>query len=52
MDSTPEIFQDHEQGCEGNLFEEKHRSLLIKLTAERYFTLRLFTYGKQHHNGS
>ena len=48
-DST-KIFQDHEMGLNENLFEEDHRSTLIKSIAERYFTLRLFTYGKRYNN--
>ena len=42
------IFQDHEQGLNENLFEEDHQSTLVKLIAERYITLRLFTYGKRY----
>ena len=50
MDSTHQIFQDHDQGSQDNLLEENHRSSLIKLMAERYFTLRLFTYGKRYND--
>ena len=51
MDSTHQIFQDHDQGSQDNSLEENHRSSLIKLTAERYFnTLRLFTYGKRYND--
>jgi hypothetical protein len=31
-----------------NVFEDDHRTLLIKLTADKYFTLRLFTYSKRY----
>ena len=41
------LFQDHELEARDNILEENHRASLIKLTAERYFTLRLFTYGKR-----
>ena len=47
-DSRNNIFQDHELGLNENFFEEDHISTLIKLIAERYFTLRLFTYGKRY----
>ena len=50
MDSTNQLFQDHTEEPQDNMFEENHRSSLIKLTAERYFTLRLFTYGKRYYN--
>ena len=30
------------------VFDEDHRMKLIKYTAEKYFTLRLFTYGKRY----
>jgi hypothetical protein len=50
MDSTHQIFQDHDQGSQDNLLEENHWSSLIKLMAERYFTLRLFTYGKRYND--
>ena len=45
-DST-KIFEDHEMGLNNNLFKD-HQSTLIKLIAERYFTLQLFTYGKRY----
>ena len=31
-----------------SLFEDDHRVKLIKYTADKYFTLRLFTYGKRY----
>ena len=40
------IFSDHDP--EMNNVNDDHRVKLIKHTADRYFTLRLFTYGKRH----
>ena len=37
MESNHEVFNDHAEGGD-------HRLMLIKATAERYFTQRLFTY--------
>lgn len=42
------VFEDHEQGMNESLFEDDHRVKLIKYTADKYFTLRLFTYGKRY----
>lgn len=42
MDSNKKMFNNHAT-------EEDHRSLLIKMTAERYFTLR-FTYSKRYND--
>jgi hypothetical protein len=50
LDASHQVFNNHEQGLNENVFEEDHRSKLIKLTAERYFTLRLFTYGKRYND--
>ena len=47
MDSK-HVFEDHQEGCNENVFEDDHRTLLIKRTADKYFTLRLFTYGKRY----
>jgi hypothetical protein len=43
-------FDSHEQGVKKNVFEEDHRASLIKLTADRYLTLRLCTYCKRFNN--
>ena len=40
------IFSAHDP--EMNDVNDDHRVKLIKHTADRYFTLRLFTYGKRH----
>ena len=45
-----QLFQDHKLGAHDSIFEENHWSSLIKLTAERYFTLSLFTYGKSYND--
>ncbi|CAB3983915.1 Hypothetical predicted protein [Paramuricea clavata] len=47
MDSK-QLFDDHQEGANENVFEDDHRTLLIKLTADKYFTLRLFTYSKRY----
>ena len=43
-----DIFGDHDPGMNEVVFDEDHRMKLIKYTAEKYFTLRLFTYGKRY----
>ena len=40
------VFSDHDP--EENDMNDDHRVKLIKHTADKYFTLRLFTYGKCH----
>ena len=42
------IFGDHDPGMNEVGFDEDHRMKLIKYTADKYFTLRLFTYGKRY----
>ena len=56
LDSTSTLFSDHEEGTNECLVEDDHKTTLIKFTANKYFTLRLFTYGKIYerkviHNG-
>ena len=48
MDKKQQIFEDHELGLNESVFEEDHRSALIKLVADKYFTLRIFTYAKRY----
>ena len=48
MNSSHRVFEDHETVLVKGDLEEEHRSKLIKLTAERYFKLRFFTYGKRY----
>ena len=43
------LFQDHEGAANECLFEDDHRTKLIKYTADKYFSLRLFTYGKHYY---
>ena len=49
LDTQLRLFEDHEEATNERVFEDNHRTKLIKLTADRYFILRLFTYGK-HYN--
>ena len=55
LDTTAMLFADHENGTNKSLVEDDHRATLIRYTANKYFTLRLFTYGKKYerviHNG-
>ena len=44
--SRSTLFSDHDPGM--NDMDDDHKVKLIKHTADRYFTLRLFTYGKRH----
>lgn len=44
--SRSTVFSDHDSGM--NDMNDDHRVKLIKHTADKYFTLRLFTYGKRH----
>ena len=46
ISSRSTVFSDHDP--EVNDVNDDHRVKLIKHTADRYFTLRLFTYGKRH----
>ena len=50
MDCNCPVFDDHEQGLNENVFEDDHKSTLIKFTADRFFMLRLFTYGKRYND--
>ena len=40
------VFEDHEMGLNADVEENDHQIKLIKWTSDKYFTLRLFTYGK------
>ena len=51
LDTQRHLFEDHEEDTNERVFEDDHRTKLVKLTADRYFTIRLFTYGK-HYNES
>ena len=43
-----DVFGDHDPWMNEVVFDEDHRMKLIKYTAEKYFTLRLFTYDKRY----
>ena len=42
------LFQGHPKGLNEPVFEEDHERWLTKCIAEKFFTLRLFTYGKKY----
>ena len=42
-----DLFAEHEQGSNERVFEDDHKTNLIKHCADQYFTLRLFTYAKR-----
>ena len=42
------LFDDHEEGNNEILFEDDHKIKLLKYIANKYFILRLFTYGKRY----
>ena len=46
--STYQIFSTHPHDTNELAFEEDHKHRLVKFVAEKYFMLRLFTYGKQY----
>jgi hypothetical protein len=48
LDTTVDVFADHEEGDNELLIEDDHRTKLIKCTADKYFTLQLFTFGKKY----
>ena len=48
MESRQPVFEDHEQGTNESLVEDDHQMKLIKYTADKYFTLRLFTFEKRY----
>ena len=47
LDSSFELFGDHED-YDNEFLAEDHRSNLIKRVADKYFTLRLFNFGKKY----
>lgn len=47
VESTKNVFTDHDDGLNEIMFTGDHRATLIKLIAERYIRLRLYTYGKR-----
>jgi hypothetical protein len=42
LDTTVNVFIDHEDGDNELLIEDDHRTKLIKCTADKYFTFILF----------
>ena len=47
VESTQKLFTDHNDGLNESMFTGDHRATLIKLIAERYIRLCLYTYGKR-----
>ena len=47
LDSTSELFADHEDD-DNEILVEDHRTILMKRVADKYFTLRLFNFGKKY----
>jgi hypothetical protein len=48
LDGNKSVFADHELGANEDIVEDDHQVKLIKRTADKYFTLRLVTYGKHY----
>ena len=48
LESTLPLFTDHEDGDNEAVVEDDHKTQLTKRVAEKYFTLRLFNYGKKY----
>ena len=48
LDTTIDLFVDHEDGDNEILVEDDHKMKLMKCTVDKYFTLRLFTFGKKY----
>ena len=46
LETTIRLFADHEDGENEMLVEDDHRNKLVKFVADKYFTLRLFNFGK------
>ena len=47
IDSTSALFTDHENDDDEILVDD-HRTTLLKRVADKYFTLRLFNFGKKY----
>ena len=47
VDPASEVFKDHEDGNNEALVEVDHRMKLMKCVADKYFTLRLYNFGKR-----
>ena len=48
LESTFPLFRDHEDGVNEAVIEDDHSTQLTKHIADKYFTLRLFNYGKKY----
>jgi hypothetical protein len=48
LESTLPLFTDHEDGDNEAVVEDDHSTQLTKRVADKYFTLRLFNYGKKY----
>ncbi len=48
LETTMPLFADHEEGENEIVVEDDHRTKLIKFVADKYFTLRLFNFGKKY----
>ena len=48
LESTLPLFADHEDGDNEAIVEDDHNTQLTKRVADKYFTLRLFDYGKKY----
>ena len=48
LDSTIKLFPDHGHSDVEILVEEDHITKLIKFIADKYFTIRLFNFGKKY----
>ena len=46
------LFADHEEDINERVFEDEHRTKLVKHCADQYLTLRLFTYAKRFNNAN
>ena len=46
LESNKAVFSHHE--LSSNVVENDHQTKLIKRTADKYFTMRLFTYAKNY----
>ena len=48
LETTIRLFADHEDGENEMLVEDDRRTKLVKFVADKYFTLRLFNFGKKY----
>ena len=48
LDGNKSVCGDHEFGANEDMVENDHQVKLIKWTADKYYSLRLFTYGKHY----